>query len=189
VRPSTLPIEERIERAAQHVVRAQLFFEIWFYFESAGNIPVRLNALNQFANFFYFDSHAHLIAFIVYIYGLFEDRKDSINLNRLTRELRNINQVSKVHLIDLDYLFNQAAPIVKKVKYLRHNAIAHRTASKSYNDVFRLADTTYDELRELTEIALKIVNHLLRAVYRKEEHFHRLPLTDLDALVGALARS
>lgn len=182
-------LEEKVERAAEHVVRARLFFDVWYYLESAGNDPARLNALNQFSAYFRFDLHAHLIAFVVYIHGLFEKNGASINLNRLTRELKGTGRISEVDLREIDELLAQAAPIVKKVKSLRDKAIAHRTASTSYNDVFRSAEVTYKELSRLTELARDIVNRLLKSIKRKGERFHSSPLNDLEALVRVLAKS
>jgi hypothetical protein len=44
-----------------------------------------------------------------------------------------------------------------------HRAFAHRSASISYDDVFKLAAVKPDQLRDLTEVALKIANRLLLA--------------------------
>ena len=52
---------------------------------------------------------------------------------------------------------------VKKVRIIRHNALAHRSASLAYDDVFRLANITADELGELVSSAEAVANSLAKA--------------------------
>jgi hypothetical protein len=63
----------------------------------------------------------------------------------------------------------------RKVAILRSNAIAHRTIGMSYNDVFKPADVTPVELREATDIALKIANRLLLSCGLQDQRFTELP--------------
>ena len=87
----------------------------------------------------------------------------------------------------VDALLDEAAPIVAKVTLLRHRAFAHRSASTSYDDVFKLAAVKPDQLRDLTELALKIANRLLLARGLKDESFTTLPREAAEAMMKALA--
>ena len=86
-------------------------------------------------------------------------------------------------------LLSSAKPIAKKVAILRNNAIAHRTISLSYNDVFKLANVTPGELRDVTDIALKITNRLLLSCGLQDQHFTDMPRQDAVTMMTALAKA
>jgi hypothetical protein len=181
-----LPINDRVERAAQLVLRSRIFFDIWFYFESNDTRPSLLGTMREFNEFFRFAPHAHFVAFIVTIAALFEKRRDTISLSGLARELENGNLLPPQTQSEISRLFRQAAPLVSQVSLLRHNAFAHRSASLSYDDVFKMASVTTAQMRDLTEIALQIANHLTRAIGRSEHFFNELPREDTEAMMKAL---
>ena len=58
----------------------------------------------------------------------------------------------------------------------------------SYADAFKLANVTPNELRDLTEIALKTVNRLLIAWQLKDQVFMELAPEDANRMLKALAR-
>jgi hypothetical protein len=86
----------------------------------------------------------------------------------------------------VDALLVEAKSIADKVTILRHKAFAHRSAHISYNDVFKMAAVRPDQLRDLTEIALKIANHLLLARGPRGQHFTELPREAAEAMMKAL---
>jgi hypothetical protein len=79
-----------------------------------------------------------------------------------------------------------AAPIVGKVRTVRNKAVAHSDNSMSYNDWIKQANVTYDQLRELTEIALKVINLLNADNDQDEVHFTELPVQDLEEMLKTL---
>ena len=139
-----------------------------------------------YSEFFRFDKHAHFVAFIVHIAALFDKRRDTINLPRLATQLKSL--ISPQDEADVATLLTKAAPFVSKVAILRHNLFAHRSATLTYADAFKIADFTPNELRDLTEIALKLVNRLLIARGLKDKVFHELALEDANAMLKALTR-
>jgi hypothetical protein len=78
--------------------------------------------------------------------------------------------------------------IADKVAILRHKAFAHRSAHISYDDVFKMAAVRPDQLRDLTEMALKIANHLLLARGLRDQHFTGLPREAAEAMMKTLVR-
>lgn len=185
--PTTaLPLDDRLERVAQHIVRARLFLELWYYFEEHNSRQLIIDTMQDYSEFFRFTPHAYFVSFTVYAAGVFETRSDTINLPSLVREtsgLLNGTEASK-----MDSLMALAKPIARKVSILRNNAIAHRTARMSYDDVFNLASVTPPELRDLTDLALDIANRLLKSRGRKEQGFTELPCNDAAEMMAALAR-
>jgi AbiU2 len=185
-RPRHLPIDERLERAAQLVLRSRIFLDIWFYFESKDTRPAIIDTLNCFSEFFRFDIHAHFVAFIVHIAALFEKREDTINLPGLATELKQSNLISAQAAADVGALLSQADKVAPKVCILRSNLFAHRSATLSYDGAFKKAAITPGEMRDLTEIALKIVNHLLLARGLRDCFFNELPRQDAEAILKTL---
>lgn len=183
-----LPIEDRIERAAQLVLRARVFFDIWFYFESNDTRPSLLDIMQEFSEFFRFAPHAHFVAFVVTTAALFDRRRDTISLPGLVREMEQANRLPTRTQADLNALIKQAQPLAAKIVLLRHNAFAHRSSTLSYDDAFKAAAVTAAQMRDLTDTALKIANHLARAIGRTEHFFNELPRADAETMMKALKK-
>jgi hypothetical protein len=118
---------------------------------------------------------------------MFDKRKDTINLVQLAREMKAAHLIQGQAITELETLLAQAAPFASKVTILRHNAFAHRSASISYDAAFDKAEVTANQLRDLTELAQKIVNRLLLARGLKEVAFTPLPLEAAKDMMKALA--
>lgn len=181
-----MPIDERIERAAQLVLRTRCFFDIWIYYEGKETRPAIIDTMQNFSEFFRFDTHANFVAFIVHIYALFETRKDTINLPRLVKEMKANKLLPTKEAAEVDSLVRGAMPLTSKVTILRNNLFGHRTAKMTYADVFKSAKVTANQLRELTDIALKVVNRMLRARGRQSKIFNPLITIQTEAMFKAL---
>lgn len=158
-----LPLNERVDRVGQHIVRARLFLDLWFYFEEESSRREIIGIMEEYNEFFRFTPHAYLVSYVIYMAGVFDKSRGTISLEFLTREIKNAGRIKGVDFSIIDRLMIEAEPIVSKITTLRHKAIAHRSAHLSYNDVFKAAAVTPNQLRELTDVALKIANQLLLA--------------------------
>jgi hypothetical protein len=185
-KPRRLPIDERLKEAAQLVSRSRIFLDIWFYFESRDTRRAIIDTMNCFSQYFKFDAHAHFVAFIVHIAALFENRTDTINLPDLARELKQSNLISTQAAADVDALLGQADQLAPKVRILRNKLFAHRSAFLSYDEAFKEAAVKPMQMRDLTEMALKIVNYLLRSRGLGEHSFDTLAREDVEAMLKAL---
>lgn len=181
-----LPIDDRVERAAQLVLRARIFLDIWFYFESSDTRPLILDTMQEYSEFFRFAPYAHFVAFIVTIAALFDKRRGTISLLHLAGEMKRDGLLSIEIETEVSKLVSQAEPLKSKIAILRHNAFAHRSASLSHNDVFAMAAVTPLQMRDLTDIALKIANQLARARRRSEHFFNTLPREDAETMLKVL---
>ena len=117
--PPLLRLEDRLDRAAQLVVRSRIFFDIWWYFEDADTRPAIIDAMLDYNEFFRFAPHAHFVAFVVHIAALFEKRGDTINLAALSREMKAAQLLSTTAASEIDTFFAQAAPLATRVIILR----------------------------------------------------------------------
>jgi hypothetical protein len=184
--PRLLPLDTRLEAAAQLVLRSRIFYDLWFYFEEAKARPPTLQVTERFGEFFRFEPHAHFVAFVVHMAALFERRHRTINLQGLAKELTAAELIPAQIVTEVDALLEKAAPLVSKVTILRSTLFAHRSASLPYDAVFKKANVTSDELRDLTEIALKIANRLLLARGLRDHMFNYMPREEAEAMLEAL---
>jgi hypothetical protein len=184
-----LPLKDRIDRVAQHIIRARLFLDLWFYFEEDRSRREIIETMREYGEFFRFAPHACLVTYVVYIAGVFETRQDTISLVVLIREMKASGRLSGQDETAASSLVSSAKPIAKKVAILRNNAIAHRTVSMTYNDVFKLANVKPGELRDVTDTALKIANRLLLACGLQDQHFTDMPRQDAARMMTALAKT
>jgi hypothetical protein len=177
-------LKARIDLVAKHVIRARLFLDLWFYFEEDRSRREIFETMEEYGEFFRFASHAYLVTYVVYVAGVFETRRDTISFDTLIREMKATGQlVGQGEAVSS--LLSSAKPIAKKVAILRNKAVAHRTI----NDVFKLADVTPGELRDITDIALKIANRLLLSCDLQDQEFTDLPREDAVSMMTALART
>jgi hypothetical protein len=181
-----LPLNERLDRIGQHIVRARLFLDLWFYFEERDSRRKIIETMRDYNEFFRFTPHAYLVAYVIYMAGVFDKRRDTISLAPLVREVKAAGNLKGHDAATVDALVVEAKPIADKVGILRHKAFAHRSAHISYNDVFKMAAVKPNQLRDLTDIALKIANRLLLARGLPDQHFTEPPREAAQAMMKVL---
>jgi hypothetical protein len=184
-----LPLNERVDRLGQHIVRGRLFLDLWFYFEEEKSRCKIIETMREYNEFFRFTPHAYLVTYVIYMAGVFDKARGTISFAPLIREVKAQGCLEAHDAATVDALLLAAKPIADKVAILRHKAFAHRSAHISYNDVFNMAAVTPDQLRDLTEIALKIANLLLRARGLQDQHFTKLVREAAEAMMKSLSRT
>ena len=178
-----LSLDEQIDVARNQLVRARIFLDLWWYYHGSTTRSESLASLNQFPEFFRFDEHAHLTAFIVHITTIFDKGKGKIRLGKLKETiLKNFAVGEEIKKI-LNPLFEETDAIVSKVFILRHQAFAHRSEKDSYDDSFKQANVSFDELLELTEKSKQILDQFLRLTKQEEVTFRDLPKKDLELML------
>lgn len=182
-----LPLEERLDRIAQHIIRARLFLELWFYFESEDTRPHIIETMRDYNEFFRFTPHAYFVTYVIYMHGVFDRQAGTISFKHIVPEMAATGFLKGDDGAKVDALMAEAKPAAEKLSILRHRAIAHKTAHISYNDVFKLAKVTPVQLRELSDISLKIANRLLLARGLRDQYFTELPREAAQAIMTALA--
>jgi hypothetical protein len=182
-----LPLNERLDRIAQHVILARLFIDLWFYFEENDSRRQIINTMWDYNEFFRFAPHAYFMAYVIYMAGVFDKRGDTISFGPLVREMKAAGHLQGPDAANVDALLAKTKVVAGKVTILRHKAFAHRDAHTSYDDVFKLAAVTPVQLRELTDLALNIANHLLAARGLQDQHFTELPREAAQEMMTALA--
>jgi HEPN superfamily AbiU2-like protein len=157
-----LPLNQRLDRIGQHIVRARLFLDLWFYFEERDSRRKIIETMREYDEFFRFTPHAYLVAYVIYMAGVFDTRRGTISFPPLVREAKAAGQLEGQEAAAVDALLVEAKPVADKVLILRHKAFAHRSA----NDIFKMAAVRPDQLRDLTDMALKIANRPQGVLHR-----------------------
>lgn len=106
-----LPLNDRLVRIGQHIVRGRLFFDLWFYFEGLESRGKIIETMEDYSEFFRFTPHAYFVAHVIYLAGVFDKRKDTINLALLVREVKSVGSLSAVDAATVDALLSEAKPI------------------------------------------------------------------------------
>jgi hypothetical protein len=142
--------------------------------------------MNQYSEFFRFDAHAHLVTLVIYLAALFETRRDTINLGALIKSSQSYIENSAQQKAKV--LLAEARPVSSRLKVLRDNVFAHKSASFSAEAAFSAAGIIPDRLHDLIGSALQISNILLAARGLQTEVFFDLARTDANALLNDLAK-
>ncbi|MBL8707692.1 MAG: hypothetical protein JNL25_00745 [Rhodospirillaceae bacterium] len=163
-----LPMQVRLNTAAQLAVRARAFYEIWWTYEGADTRPLYLQSMNQYSEFFRFDSHATFVAMIVHTAMLYDKDDRTVGLRALLNEIGEHSD-DATRIEDAKALLVPLVSVAKKVMHLRNNLFAHRNARFSYKEVFDQAAIAPDQVRDLIDAALQIANKLLVAIDSPEQ--------------------
>src|SRR5205085_10184821 len=127
-----LPLNQRLDRIAQHIIRARLFLDLWFYFEEQHSRSKIFEIMEEYNEFFRFTPHAYFVSFVIYIAGVFDKRRGTISFAHLVREMQASARLSNHDVAKINKLLEKAKPIADTVLMLRHEAFAHRSAHISY---------------------------------------------------------
>jgi hypothetical protein len=177
-----MQLEQKLDLMVQLVLRARTFLDLWWVYEGKPTRGKYLPAMNLYPEFFRFDSHAHQVAYTIYLCQLFEKHPKTLNINNVLKEAK-ARGVSGGNLAVAEKALQEALPIVKKLVILRHNLFAHRSGSLSYADAFKKAAVTPNQIRRLTELGLEAINSLRTALGQTDFEFSTLPHTHLEELL------
>jgi hypothetical protein len=179
------PPPECIKLAARLTVRARIFYGIWWLYEGSNTRTMHFDTMNQYPDFFRFDAHAHFFALVMYVAALYETRRDTVNLAAIVARSQHV--IAHCTYESAKAMLEATEAVSCKVRVLRNKLFAHRSASLSYADAFRMAELTPDQLRDLISDGLHIANTLLTALGLQNESFFELPRADAKTLLDDLA--
>ena len=177
-----MTFEEKLELLTQLVLRARAHFDFWWIYEGEPTRPTYTPAMNRFSEFFRFDLHAQLVSLTMYLCQIFETRSDTHNLRGLLEEAKAA-AIPRGTIEAAEEAIDEGEGIRKKLVVLRHKLFAHRDLNLSYEDTFRKASITPDEIRRMSECGLEAVNGLWQGMGAVPREFSPLPERDLLALL------
>jgi AbiU2 len=175
-------VASHAKTASKMLFRANVYFEAWL--QSAG-----VDGRRQFKDFWQehwefwrFNEHAMLFAFIVYMAGLYEKRFDTVNFRSVWKNAKPYADTDQLNRYNL--IWKSATPTAQSIAILRSNAMAHRSMKLSYIEAFKKANVTPDQLRDLLAHSWQLLNIIEEALGQKLSDYNPLPIETLRALVG-----
>ncbi|MGE0741382.1 MAG: hypothetical protein AB7O98_08575 [Hyphomonadaceae bacterium] len=180
-----LALARRIDIAAQLAVRARTYFDVFEFFEDVETGPRINDAINDYPWFFRLHHHVYRFAFIVEIAGLFKRTTGTVNLPHLLKECRSSLKETEWQAVSTK--LDEWRPIAEKAELIRSKALAHRSADLDYDDAFKEANVTRNQLRGLSDLSLDVANRLCEATGRSTQIFvTRETVRDAKRLFKAL---
>lgn len=177
-----MKLEQKLDILIQLVLRARTFFDFWWTYEGVETRQKYMPGMNNYSEFFRFDTHAHQLSYTIYLCQIFENHPKTLNINNVLEEAQD-RGVSRRYLAEAERAFQEGVPIWKKLVIVRSNLYAHRSASLEYSRAFEKASITPNEIRRLTELGLEAINHLRIALGLEIYEFSTLPKNDIERLL------
>lgn len=157
-------IEQYIQDLANTIYAAESNYEMWlFYKDSKKHFEVNPN---EYPLFFKTSIHAHFVAMIIALYRLFENRKkrDTVNFNGLIKLLKEDCSFPEKELSRFVSEIKEAKVFWKKVSILRNKLFAHKANSLNYIQIFKEANITPNQLRDLIKDSKTLLNEISSAL-------------------------
>ena len=146
--------KESIKQLHDSILAADLHYRIYWIYKNKDDREKYFDIMNSYLGFFEHSIQAHFKAFTVILYTIYERSPDTVNFGRLLAEASAELKAS----VDPQYV--RAKAIWKKIAVLRNNHFGHMSAHLDADAVFKIADITYNEIKELIDISKELVNSL-----------------------------
>jgi hypothetical protein len=184
MKANDLTFDEKLDRAANRIIRSRAFFDIYWFCASKETRSLYINIMNFYPDFFRFLENANFIACATYMGALCEKRADTINLHSLAEEMKrqDLNSVGEEAIKCL----TENDDLLCKIAQLRNNVFVHLNAKLPVHEHYRRIGITPDQLKKATDIAFGILNSMRRAMNKPEIFVRNTPAYDLRAILKAL---
>jgi AbiU2 len=187
VNPNLVPLLEldrQLEIVTQQVIRARIYFDLWWFYKGAETRPKIIDTLNDFSDFFRFDEHAQFVAMIIHCGAIWDNTKSALGLVRLAGKILDPkkSESDQVILDKIANYQNDAAGLVM----IRNEAIAHRSATFDYAEAFTRAKVVPSNLPHAMTTRLMAINELRTRRNLYESVFATVPLEHLRRLLNSL---
>lgn len=181
----TLP--ETVDRMTQSALSVRAVFEIWWALEGEETRPRYIQAMNRHAEFFGFTETALLESIIVGLHRFFDKEPKTLSFPTL-RERLTAEGVDPQAIQRFDELVAGLGAVASRVETIRHTVFAHRSAGLAYDDAFKKAGVTNNEVSDLTLAVLEPLSVVREALgMERAEHPRtagRVTLRMLEKLRG-----
>jgi hypothetical protein len=139
-----------------------------------------------YPDFFQYSAYSYLANMIVSLFKLYDS--DSLNIPNVVNRAAQMNLISKEYIKEIRAEKKNAMAIWKKICVLRNNLIAHRSNRMTRNEIYKLAQVTPNQMKELTERSLRILNLVNQSLGQKAKSFDGLLTEDMEKIITLLKR-
>jgi hypothetical protein len=179
-----LSVEKRIEILTQTIIRARIYYDLWWFLEGEETLPKIIDTLNDYSDFFRFTRHSYFVSIVVHSAIVWDKARDNINLEKVARDVLDKSRFPAHEDIEkkIECCKNMADGLVT----IRHNAIAHRSATETYNAVFQNAGIIPNTIPIMMASWLDITNDLRKLKGLEVAVFRDIPLQNLQSMIRQL---
>lgn len=181
-------IGKYVKNISELIIKTNMNYEIWWEL-SGTNIPKYVSLLNQEKHFWISTINAHYSNLIICLYKLFDKNNDTVNLMKLQKVVKKNKIFKDKEFNALISEYKKASFIWEKVKILRHNLYAHNSLKfVDYKDVYKKANVTPDEFKELIELSIKIIDIIYGKSHNSSILFCISAIEDTHSVLKKLSR-
>ncbi len=179
-----LSVEERLEVLTQTIIRARIYYDLWWCLEGEETLLKIVGTLNDYSDFFRFTRHSYFVSMVVHSAIVWDKAQDNINLEKVARDILDTNKFPEHKKIEkkIECSKKLSDGLVK----IRHKVIAHRSAKETSNAVFEDAGVVPDNIPIMMKSWLDITNDLRKLKDLEFAVFRDIPLQDLQSLIHQL---
>jgi len=168
------------------MIGAGLSYDVWRVYTNPPERKEYRATMNRYALFFAISIHAHFVAMLVALYRVYETRDDTYNIPTLLRHVRREKILPESVIDKLDEKYKTVKPLWVKVGILRNEAFAHKTVEANSDEIFKKANVTPDQVRELIKATKDLLNEFSQAWKRDTHAFNLNATNDTIALLQDL---
>ena len=154
------PVHSYLEELKGAIANASDCYEVWWVLKGSDTRPKYNAVLSKYPGFFLANIHAQFVAYVVALYRLLETRKDTINFNSFLTLIEAEGSISKEALEEIRSRVDALHPIWVKICILRNEVYAHKSSDNKYDESFKKADITPNQIRDLIEGHKELLNHI-----------------------------
>lgn len=165
-------INQYIKELQNAITVAGLNYEIWWVYKEKESRARFVDTLNDYPLFFQTSLHAHFVAMVIALYRLFETRRDSVNIPRLVKMIKDQSSVSEKDIQKIEKDISRIKPLWVKVSILRNKLFGHKSNALDDEEIWNEVEVTPNEFRDLIDESKKILNHLTLLWDRRSHAFN-----------------
>jgi hypothetical protein len=179
-----LSVEKQLEILTQTIIRARIYYDLWWFLEGKETLPKIVDTLNDYSDFFRFTRHSYFVSMVVHSAIVWDKSKSSTSLQKIASDVLDTKKIPEHKKIEekIECSKKLSDGLVK----IRHNAIAHRSATETYNAVFESAGVIPNKIPIMMKSWLDITNDLRKLRSLEVVDFREIPLQDLQSIIQQL---
>lgn len=151
--------EKILRDLLESIIAAKAHYQTWWVLANEAR-PKFVPAMNQFVDLFITTQDAHFNSMIMNLAHLFDKGRDKstlINYLRLDK-----SSYTSVDFKNLEDEINKLTELAKSILTIRHKAVAHKDQKLNEIEVFKGADITPNQIRDLIFSCANLVDDLRR---------------------------
>ncbi|WP_370171965.1 MULTISPECIES: AbiU2 domain-containing protein [Hyphomonas] len=153
-----IPLDRQVDILARLVERSRAYFDLYKFIEGSDYRPKIIDQMNEYLWFFRFQGHVLRYVLIVELGAIFERTNKSVCFQSVLE--RGKSRIHHVKHAELTQAFEATHLVSRKVSTLRNKAFAHRDSHLDFDDAFKKASITLDEIEALIEKAKTLADEL-----------------------------